>query len=98
VAHTRIAQLNYGQGYHALFSCLEFLELSHEFNAYHFSAWISWSGLTNHASVQALVCGQQIMCYGHILISSLVKRLTKKVRLGNLLFSTNPRVINYCIN
>jgi tetratricopeptide (TPR) repeat protein len=35
-----------------------------------------------HASVQALVCGQKGMRYGHILNSSLGKRLNKKVRLG----------------
>jgi hypothetical protein len=36
----------------------------------------------SHASVQALVCGQKVMRYGHILSSSLAKRLNKKVRLG----------------
>jgi hypothetical protein len=39
----------------------------------------------SHASVQALVCGQKVMRYGHILSSSLAKRLNKKVRLGVIL-------------
>jgi hypothetical protein len=65
---------------------------NNSYNLHESSAWVALSVRMTHASVQGLVNGKKVMHCGHILRSCRAKLLKKKVRLGWVPGSHEPRI------